>query len=92
MAKNKTHAYLYDEWEYQKELLKRQKVRLHAAESSQYNELYPKYNIAEFYRRRDFDIKEGKKAIKILEQKIRKTKKAIKHANNIYQKANENKN
>ena len=63
MAKNKTHAYLYDEWEYQKELLKRQKVRLHAAESSQYNELYPKYNIAEFYRRRDFDIKESKKAI-----------------------------
>ena len=92
MTKNIAHAQLYDEWEHQKELLKRQTVRLHAAESLQYNELYPKYNIAEFYRRRDFDIKEGKKAIKILEKKIRKTKKAIKHANNIYQKANENKN
>jgi hypothetical protein len=86
MAKNKAHAYLYDEWEHQKELLKRQKARLHAAVVSQYHEYY-EYDIDVFYRRRDFDIKESKKAIKALEQKISKTKKAIKYANNIYQKA-----
>lgn len=91
MAKNKAHAYLYDEWEHQKELLKRQKARLHAAEVSQYHEYY-EYDIDVFYKRRDFDIKESKKAIKTLEQKISKTKKAIKYANNIYQKANETKN
>jgi hypothetical protein len=91
MAKNKAHAYLYDEWEHQKELLKRQKARLHAAEVSQYHEYY-EYDIDVFYQRRDFDIKESKKAIKTLEQKISKTKKAIKYANNIYQKANETKN
>ena len=85
MAKNKAHAYLYDEWEHQKELLKRQKARLHAAEVSQYYEYY-EYDIDVFYRRRDFDIKESKKAIKALEQKISKTKKAIKYANTIYQK------
>lgn len=91
MAKNKTHAYLFDEWEYQKELLKRQKARLHAAETSRYNE-YVEYDIDVFYKRRDFDIKESKNAIKIIEQKISKTKKAIKYANKIYQKANETKN
>lgn len=91
MTKNKAHAYLYDEWEHQKELLKRQKARLHAAEVSQYHEYY-EYDIDVFYQRRDFDIKESKKAIKTLEQKISKTKKAIKYANNIYQKANETKN
>ena len=91
MAKNKAHAYLYDEWEYQKELLARQKARLHAAETSQYNE-YTEYDIDVFYQRRDFDIKESKNAIKIIEQKISETKKAIKYANTIYQKANENKN
>lgn len=91
MAKNKAHAYLYDEWEHQKELLKRQKARLHAAEVSQYHEYY-EYDIDVFYQRRDFDIKESKKTIKTLEQKISKTKKAIKYANNIYQKANETKN
>ncbi len=91
MAKNKAHAYLHDEWEHQKELLKRQKARLHAAEVSQYHEYY-EYDIDVFYQRRDFDIKESKKAIKTLEQKISKTKKAIKYANNIYQKANETKN
>ena len=86
MTKNKAHAYLYDEWEHQKELLKRQRARLHAAVVSQYHEYY-EYDIDVFYRRRDFDIKESKKAIKALEQKISKTKKAIKYANNIYQKA-----
>lgn len=91
MAKNKAHAYLYDEWEHLKELLKRQKARLHAAEVSQYNEYY-ECDIDVFYRRRDFDIKESKKAIKAWEQKISETKKAIKYANTIYQKANENKN
>lgn len=92
MAKNKAHAYLFDEWEYQKELLKRQKARLHAAEVSQYDEFYTEYDVDVFYQRRDFDIQESKKAIKIIEQKISKTKKAIKYANNIYQKANETKN
>lgn len=92
MAKNKAHAYLFDEWEYQKELLKRQKARLHAAEVSQYDEFYTEYDVDVFYQRRNFDIQESKKAIKIIEQKISKTKKAIKYANAIYQKANETKN
>lgn len=86
MVKNKAHAYLYDEWEHKKELLKRQMARLHAAVVSQYHE-YTEYDIDVFYRRRDFDINESKKAIKILEQKISEIKKAIKYANNVYQKA-----
>lgn len=85
MAKNKAHAYLYDEWEHKKELLKRQKARLHAAVVSQYHEYY-EYDIDVFYRRRDFDIKESKKTIKTIEQKISEIKKAIKYANNVYQK------
>jgi hypothetical protein len=86
MAKNKAHAYLYDEWESLKTALREENANLHALENSQYNALYTEHDIDVFYRLRDLNIIESKNAIKIIEQKINKTKKAIKYANTIYQK------
>ena len=86
MAKNKAHAYLYDEWESLKTALREEKANLHTLENSQYNALYTTRDIDVFYRLRDLNIIESKNAIKIIEQKINKTKKAIKYANTIYQK------
>lgn len=86
MAKNKAHAYLYDEWESLKTALREEKANLHALENSQYNALYTTRDIDVFYRLRDLNIIESKNTIKIIEQKINKIKKAIKYANTIYQK------
>lgn len=87
MAKNKTHAYLYDKWESLKTALREEKANLHALENSQYIELYTEHDIDVFYRLRDLNILDSKNAIKIIEKNIKEVKKLIKYSNTIYQKS-----
>ena len=86
MAKNKSHAYLYYEWESLKTALREENANLHTLENSQYNALYTTHDIDVFYRLRDLNIIDSKNAIKIIEEKIKKVKKLIKFSNAIYQK------